>query len=357
MISVIVPIYNTKKHLKRCIESIIYQSYRDIEILLIDDGSTDGSSSICDEYAVFDARIKVIHKINEGVSIARNTGIDLAHGEWIAFVDSDDWLERDFLSVLLQASEDQDVVISGFSNEKTYSYEGLIDYIRNVDKTFKAHVCHHKIIRAHLIQDNHLRFDARFALGEDYLFSLKVLLHSNSIRLIDYVGYHYEARYISVSEKYNQSIEDIHDKISAFSIIYNLLEQRFHCQFDLSHEIKYTIAFYPISNIIEGNESAYIKLWTHYFGEDTLVALYQDSMCSPIVNAITFVKQIAIWHKYKKMSYYIYKIYDLWGHKIMEIDYPYASHRYISRLLGRGYISLTIIVLILYSVLKSFKKE
>lgn len=355
MVSVIVPIYNCKKYLSRCIDSIISQSYKDIEILLIDDGSTDGSSFICDEYAVQDTRIKVIHKKNEGVSIARNIGIKLAHGEWIAFVDSDDWLERDYLSALLLTSENQDVVISGFSNEKTYSNEGLIDYIRSVDKTFKAHVCHHKIIRAHLIRDNHLRFNARFALGEDYLFSLSVLLHSNSIRLTVHEGYHYQTTNFSIGEKYNQSIVDIHDKIRAFSDIYNLLEQRFHCQFDLSHEIKYTIALYPISNILEGNESDYIKLWTFYFGEDSVIELFHDSMCSPIINAITFIKQLALRHEYKKMGYYIDKIYGLWGQKIIEIDYPYMSHRYISMLLGRGYKSLTIFALILYSLVERNK--
>lgn len=356
-ISVIVPIFNCKKYLKRCIDSIIFQSFQDIEILLIDDGSTDGSSNICDEYAKCDARVKVIHKNNEGVSVARNTGLEIANGEWIAFVDSDDWLEQDFLSVLLLASEEQDVVISGFNTPKTYTDDGLIEYIRIVSKTFKANVCHHKIIRAHLIHDNKLYFDARFNFGEDSIFSLWVLLYSKSIRLINYKGYHYQANNFSVGEKYNQSIEDIHDKISAFRNIFNLLEQRFHCKFDLSHEIKSTIAFYPISHIIDGKENIYIELWTYYYGKNSVLELYQDSICSPYVNAITYIKQLATRQDYKIMIYYINRIYDFWGQKIMEIDYPYVSHRYISRILGRGYKSLTIFVLILYSLLKRFPSK
>ena len=90
LISVIIPVYNTAQYLSLCIESVLAQTYRDIEILLIDDGSTDGSSRICDEYAYRDARIKVIHQVNSGVVAARKTGLKEAKGELIGFVDSDD---------------------------------------------------------------------------------------------------------------------------------------------------------------------------------------------------------------------------------------------------------------------------
>ena len=92
LVSVIIPIYNAEKYVSKCIESIINQSYCRLEILLINDGSTDKSAEICDTYAHMDERIKVIHKLNEGVSSARNLGIDEANGEFLSFVDSDDWL-------------------------------------------------------------------------------------------------------------------------------------------------------------------------------------------------------------------------------------------------------------------------
>ena len=110
MISVIVPIYNTKQYLEKCIESIRAQTYKDLEILLIDDGSTDGSSEICDYYAKEDARIKVIHKPNGGLSSARNRGIDEARGDYIGFVDSDDEFDTDISacrSNFLQSYEDK----------------------------------------------------------------------------------------------------------------------------------------------------------------------------------------------------------------------------------------------------------
>lgn len=104
MISVIIPVYNVKPYLKKCIESIINQSYRDLEIIIVDDGSNDGTQILCDEYAAKDKRIRVIHQENKGQSVARNTGLDVANGEWISFVDSDDWLDIDMYKTLIELS-------------------------------------------------------------------------------------------------------------------------------------------------------------------------------------------------------------------------------------------------------------
>ena len=98
LISVIVPVYNVEKYLNKCLDSIISQTYTNLEIILIDDGSTDNCGKICDEYASKDKRIKVIHKENAGVSSARNYGIQCATGDWIMFVDSDDWIEFDAIN-------------------------------------------------------------------------------------------------------------------------------------------------------------------------------------------------------------------------------------------------------------------
>ena len=100
MISVIIPVYNTEKYLRRCIDSVLASYYRDFEILLINDGSTDKSADICREYSLKDNRIKVFHQKNQGVSAARNQGINKAIGEWLIFVDSDDYITKDFLSVI-----------------------------------------------------------------------------------------------------------------------------------------------------------------------------------------------------------------------------------------------------------------
>ena len=114
MVSCIIPVYNTEKYLPRCIESVLAQTFVDWELLLIDDGSTDASGSICDEYAAKDERIRVFHKENGGISSARNVGLNYAQGEWIFFVDSDDSLPKTSLESLLSRSSDANIIAGGF---------------------------------------------------------------------------------------------------------------------------------------------------------------------------------------------------------------------------------------------------
>ena len=115
-LSVIVPIYNVEKYLRQCLESIVNQTFRDLEIILVDDGSPDKCGEICDEYAKKDNRIIVIHKANGGLSAARNDALNIATGEWIAFVDSDDWLDIDIYEKAITAGDRYDVDILLFNS-------------------------------------------------------------------------------------------------------------------------------------------------------------------------------------------------------------------------------------------------
>ena len=112
LISIIVPVYDVEPYLRKCIDSILIQSYRDLEIILVDDGSPDNCGAICDEYAEKDKRIKVIHKKNGGLSDARNAGLDIATGEYIGFVDSDDWVMPDMYEYLYKAVKEYDADMS-----------------------------------------------------------------------------------------------------------------------------------------------------------------------------------------------------------------------------------------------------
>ncbi len=113
MISVIIPVYNAEKYLPKCIESVLSQTYTDIELILVDDGSPDNSGKICDEYALKDSRIRVIHQKNGGQSSARNAGLDIATGEFISFVDSDDYIDSNMLQVLYESLVQNNADISG----------------------------------------------------------------------------------------------------------------------------------------------------------------------------------------------------------------------------------------------------
>ena len=113
-ISIIIPVYNVEKYISECIESILKQTYNNFELLLINDGSTDTSGNICDKYAELDKRIRVFHKKNEGVGIARNLGIEHARGEWICFIDSDDWISSDYFETIMNDINIADLTFWGF---------------------------------------------------------------------------------------------------------------------------------------------------------------------------------------------------------------------------------------------------
>ena len=185
-ISVIVPVYNVKPLLPRCIDSLLKQNFVDFELLLIDDGSTDGSGGVCDEYEKKDSRIKVIHKLNEGVSRTRNRGIDEATGEWITFVDSDDYVTSDYLSNLYScASSDVDLVVLYSKHirengEVLYDYQlpegkriyDKVDFGKMLKEQFFADrgQCHSKLFRTELLNDKFIRFNSKIKFCEDWIF-------------------------------------------------------------------------------------------------------------------------------------------------------------------------------------------
>ncbi len=135
LISVVVPIYNVEEYVSDCIESILKQTYANIEIILVNDGSTDNSGNIADHYQKNDNRIKVIHKINEGLSVARNIGIDVASGKYITFIDSDDWVERDYIKTLYELLIEASADISVCEYEKIYEGEKFTAVASNVENS------------------------------------------------------------------------------------------------------------------------------------------------------------------------------------------------------------------------------
>lgn len=126
LVSVIVAVYNIEEYLPRCVDSILAQTYEKLEIILVDDGSTDKSGRICDEYAEKDSRIQVIHKKNGGLSDARNAGMDIATGEYIGFVDGDDWIDRDMYRAMYEACEKENAQIAA-CRYKQITKSGVID--------------------------------------------------------------------------------------------------------------------------------------------------------------------------------------------------------------------------------------
>lgn len=146
LISIIVPVYNVEKWLERCIQSLVDQTYKTLEIIFIDDGSTDASSTICEKWAKKDHRITVLHQEHTGVSVARNLGIDMAHGKYISFVDSDDWVDRGFIEILYQLMVDYQCDLAECGSYETWGEVHSTSYevTANVHTKYEAMEAHLK---------------------------------------------------------------------------------------------------------------------------------------------------------------------------------------------------------------------
>lgn len=196
--SLIIPVYNVKPYIRKCLDSILSQDCEDWEALLIDDGSSDGSGEICDEYAAIDPRFRVFHKENGGVSSARNVGLDNARGEWIWFVDGDDWIKNNSLSSLdfYIKSYNTDFIIFGieYYNEgyrilASERHEQRIGYSKDetIGNPDFSTVCY--VVRSNIITDNSLLFSTGVPMGEDMEFQYKCLICCKSPIYTDLVLY------------------------------------------------------------------------------------------------------------------------------------------------------------------------
>lgn len=240
-ISVIVPVYKVpEEYLRKCIESILNQSLKELEIILVDDGSPDNCGNICDEYAKKDSRINVIHKENEGVSSARNIGISKARGKYISFVDSDDWIENDFYEKIFEYAIDNDVdiAISGFlkeingkshevlKKEKSQIFTRQEAQYRLLDRKIYVWGLWDKIYKNKLIKGK-VFFDKTLDMGEDLDFVWKILKVSEKIGYISLNKYHYVKRKNSATLSANPE-----KKWSSIQVIKNILDEIIIEKFD-----------------------------------------------------------------------------------------------------------------------------
>lgn len=205
MVSIIIPVYNSERTLRHCLDSVISQSFLDWELILVDDGSNDKSGDICDEYAAKDQRIKVFHKKNGGVSSARNIGLDYAKGEWIVFVDADDFVKESYLVHLLEHSQKQvDLVISyaeiyNGNNIQKESYPAKLVNETNFESMFIENDMNwhtspwSKLYKRNIIEENHLRFCEGMHIGEDAVFLYSYMLCANTIYVSSDTDYCYFA--------------------------------------------------------------------------------------------------------------------------------------------------------------------
>lgn len=257
-ISIIVPVYNTEKYLRRCLDSIVAQTYKDYECILVDDGSTDDSGMICDKYAAKDNRFKAIHKENGGTSSARNVGLENVNGKYICFCDADDYVDNKWLNDFILYIQDCDLVVSGFKKyhngkiqNKIYPYYNvkepdLLWAILEIDGT--AGFLWNKCFKTEIIKKRNIRFNEKYKLWEDEEFISRYMGYTKEVAFGRLVTYNYfEPDYgdkYKLIPRFEQAMDifkntqKIISPKSALVGIYNLLMNRIIDSIGIFYRIK-----------------------------------------------------------------------------------------------------------------------
>lgn len=261
MISIIVPIYKVERFINKCIDSILTQTYKDLEIILVDDGSPDHCPAICDEYAKSDNRIKVIHKKNGGLICARKSGLKASSGEYVCFVDGDDWIEPDMYEKVADSikkyhadcvitqfyySTDKDETKSDYHlNKKFYSRQEMereifptMLFARRYFEFGVYPCCWTKVFKRELLEKHLLTADDRLRMGEDIAFTYPCLMECLSISFINEPLYHYRSNPDSMTKAYDRTLPDI------FHLPYEtLVNKSRQLQVDISNQLGYYLLY------------------------------------------------------------------------------------------------------------------
>ncbi len=280
LVSIVIPVYNAQQFLGRCLESVINQSYAKIEIILVNDGSTDSSGEICSRYALKDNRIKVILQENRGPAASRNTGIQYAKGEFIFFLDADDYIKKETIDILISnyIKYQPELVMSNFrklevdgkiveqnvsfhpngdlfrGKIKQLSREDIMNYVRHFLKYPSNHLisyCWARLYKLAIIKNNNIFANEKMRLFEDFVFNLDYLKHTNKIIFVNEPLYTYtmHTSYVSASMKIINSDSLAHDmtvfkkKASEF---FELAASKIMNTFDIKKEIGHALTHYVI---------------------------------------------------------------------------------------------------------------
>lgn len=303
MISVIVPIYKVEQYLRQCLDSLETQTVENIEFILVDDGSPDGCPEICDEYAERDSRFKVVHKQNGGLLSARKAGLKASKGDYIGFVDGDDWVESDTFANMQRKVDEYspDMVISDFicdfgdhtePSEQLFE-EGFYDRSRLEKELFPKMLfngqyyrfgvnpnCWSKLVKRELIEKNLYPVDERIRMGEDAAFIYPCLLDAQSVACIKTPTYHYRITGQSMSTAYDERLKDI------ILLPYEQLKRKNGTsEFDISSQLDYYLIY--MTNFLIRNEAKKANTHTEKERKEILRTLVSND---DIINAASAVE-------------------------------------------------------------------
>lgn len=303
LISIIIPVYNAEKYLKACIDSVLKQTYSNIEVILVNDGSKDSSGDICNQYQLRDARIKVIHLENGGVSRARNKGIEVCSGDYICFIDSDDTIESSYIQDFKDSIEENiEIYIQGINiikqdgttNKVSYKAIGIMD-IYEIFNT--NNLCGHgyaacKMYRSSLIKNNNIKFQEIVKFSEDLLFILECLLYTNKIKYIDRFGYNYFLRIGNASSKKYPLVTEL-NCLKRFSSIIDRLTVKYGINIiNITNVAEiYSMLFARVRNAIYGNNIGRLQRlsFLNSLKDNQIELLYKHKYISNVLIQVGYV--------------------------------------------------------------------
>lgn len=302
-VSFIVPVYNAEKGVGKLIESVLNQEYRDLELILVDDGSKDESPAILDQYQAKDERVKVIHKPNGGVSAARNDGLQAASGTYIRFLDADDWIPDDSTKEMVRAIKETgaDLVVGDFyrvvgdnlakkgsiPSEKLLTTEEYAEYMMESPADYYYGVIWNKLYRRDLIEQYKIRFDKTLSFCEDFVFNLEYVLHTKTILPLQVPVYYYVKTEGSLVSQNINPVRLVRMKTS----LYSYYDQFFRKILD---EEEYRAQRGNIASFLVAAATDEFTIpmmpGTKKLGEETIPVYYFDDENEDIYTAITYMK-------------------------------------------------------------------
>lgn len=339
IVSIIVPIYNVEKYLSDCIESLVNQTYKNIEIILVNDGSTDSSLSICEKYQVNDSRIKLINLINSGVSKARNEGIKISTGEFVRFVDSDDIIPLNSIEESIAYTiNDENIDLIIFPYKMLYTYkekifksnyqyitketlikQNFFEKIINFDQKGLINSPCNKLYNLNVIKNKNLYFDEQMKYGEDAKFNFdyfKCLSDTSKVALVPTIGYYYFIRKnkLTLSCNYNNFNYNLINNIYTFKI--NFLKENFvytENSFILLQMFSKDIISYYYK-ISKNKYKNFRDICNKKFNKEKFIELKKEINSSPIFYKVGWhisIKSIFAFYIYLKVAMYIRNFGDI----------------------------------------------
>lgn len=294
-VSIIIPIYNAEEHLKLCLDSILNQTYQNIEIILVNDGSTDGSLKIMEQYQKkYPALIQIVNKENTGVADTRNVGMQYASGDYMMFSDNDDEMEKDYIETYVKENDkDYDIIIGGYVRK---TYEGKILFKRKlVSKELSPYIqlaSWGKLYKTSYMKENGFQF-LKTAIADDFYFNLFAYNHTDKIKIIDNIGYHWMFNTNSLSNTDSKKLNRTDDLIKTLQTIKKELKPKnkeildyfylrtviYYLLFS-SKKVNYQIVlqeyeklFHYLEEVVPNyKKNKYIKLW-NFSGEQLTVKI------------------------------------------------------------------------------------